>query len=178
MQAPDFTFDTPWEQQFVFHKTIEGTTVVLFFLRYMGCPICQAKIAEIRHDASQFRAKGAAVFVVLQSEPSVVRQAMDGMEMPFTVICDPEQAIFRLYGVEPGNIFQYIAPSVIMKSIRASRRGFAKGLKEGNELQRPAVFIIDRHKTVVYAYHGKNIGDLPDNAVITARLKGVRKAGK
>ena len=179
MQAPDFTFDTPWEQHLEFHKSIEGTMAVLFFLRYLGCPICQSKISEIRHDAEQFRAKGASVFVVLQSDPAVVRAALEDDEaMPFTIICDPEQAIFKRYGVEPGNIFHYIAPSVIMKSIRASRGGFARGLKEGNELQRPAVFIIDRQKTVAFAYHGKNIGDLPENAVIAARLKGVRKAGR
>lgn len=176
--APDFRFNTPEEQGLEFHETIEGTTAILFFLRYMGCPICQYKIAEIRHDSEQFRAKGAAVFVVLQSEPSIVRQAMEGKEMPFTVICDPDQAIFKLYGVEPGNILHYIAPSVIMRSIKAWRSGFEHGAKEGNEMQRPAVFIINRHKTVAFAYHGRNIGDLPDNAIIAAKLKGVRKAAR
>lgn len=178
MPAPDFTFDTPDQRGLEFHKMIEGATTVLFFLRYMGCPLCQHKIAEIRHDAATFRDRGAGTFVVLQSDPAIVRQATEGQGMPFTVICDPDQAIFKLYGVEPGNILHYIAPSVIVKSFRASRLGFARGLKEGNEMQRPAVFIIDRHKTVAVAYYGKNIGDLPDNAIIAAKLKGVRKAGR
>jgi peroxiredoxin len=177
-QAPDFRFDTPEAQGLELHKTIEGTTAVLFFLRYIGCPICQLKIAEIRHDAEQFRAKGAAVFVVLQSDPSMARQAMEGEAWAFTVICDPDQAIFRLYGVEPGNILHYIAPSVIMTSIKAWRSGYAHGAKEGNEMQRPAVFIINRHKAIAFAHYGRNIADLPDNAVIAAKLKGVRKAAK
>jgi peroxiredoxin len=176
--APDFTFDTPDAQGLDFHKAIDGTMTVLFFLRYVGCPICQVRLAELRRDMAKFWAQHAVVFVVLQSDPAIVRQAMEGEAMPFTVICDPEQAIFKLYGVEPGNILQYIAPSVIMKSFKASRAGFAHGLKEGNEMQRPAVFIINRQKTVAYAYHGRNIGDLPDNAIIAAKLKGVRKAGR
>lgn len=178
MKAPDFNFDTPDKNNLAFHATIEGATAVLFFLRYIGCPICQYKIAEIRHDAAKFREKGAQSFIVLQSDPAIVRQAMEGEEMPFTVICDPDQAIFKLYGVEPGNILHYIAPSVIMKSFKASRGGFKHGVKEGNELQRPAVFLIDRQKTVAWVYRGKNVGDLPANAIIAAKLKGVRKAGR
>lgn len=178
MPAPDFTFDTPDAQGLDFHQAIEGSMAVLFFLRYMGCPICQMKISEIRHDAPGFREKGARTFIALQSDPAIVRHDMEGAETPFTVICDPYQAIFKLYGVAPGNILHYIAPSVIMKSFRASRAGFTNGVKEGNEMQRPAVFIINRQKTVAYAYHGRNIGDLPDNAIIAAKLKGVRKAGR
>jgi peroxiredoxin len=178
MQAPDFTFATPSAEGLGFHRTIEGATAVVFFLRYQGCPICQLKMSEIRRDAPKFKEKGAQTFVVLQSDPAIVRQAMEGMDTPFTIICDPGQAIFKLYGVEPGNILQYIAPSVIVKAFKASRAGFAKGVKEGNEMQRPAVFIIDRNKTIAWAYHGRNIGDLPDNAVIAAKLKGVRKAGR
>jgi peroxiredoxin len=176
--APDFTFDTPDERDHAFHRSIEGSVAILFFLRYLGCPICQYKIAEIRRDAVKFTDKGAKIFVVLQSDPAIVEQAVGDEPTPFTIICDPEQAIFKLYGVEPGNILHYIAPSVILKSFRASRSGIKRGLKEGNEMQRPAVFIIDRHKMVAWAYHGRNIGDLPENAVIAAKLKGVRKASR
>ena len=176
--APDFSFDTPVERDRAFHRSIEVSTTVLFFLRYIGCPICQYKIAEIRHDAAKFQEKGAQTFVVLQSDPAIVRQSMGDEAVPFTIICDPDQAIFKLYGVEPGNILHYIAPSVILKSIKASRSGIRRGLKEGNEMQRPAVFIINQHKMVAWAYHGRNIADLPENAVIAAKLKGVRKAGR
>lgn len=178
MPAPDFSFDTPESQGLEFHEAMEGTMTVLLFLRYIGCPLCQVRMAELRRDMAKFSAQHAVVFIVLQSDPAIVRQAMEGEATPFTVICDPDQAIFKLYGVEPGNFLHYIAPSVIMKSIKAWRSGYAHGAKEGNEMQRPAVFIINRHKTVAFAYYGRNIGDLPDNAVIAAKLKGVRKAAK
>jgi peroxiredoxin len=172
MKAPDFKFNTPWEQNLDFHRAINGTTTVLFFLRYMGCPICQYKISEIMRDMDKFNALGTGIFIVLQSDPAVVKEHIGGEEISFKIMCDPDQELFRLYGVEPGNIFQYIAPSVIMKAVKASRRGFSHGAKEGNEMQRPAVFIIDKNKSVTFAYYGKNIGDLPENEAIFGRLKG------
>ncbi len=171
MQAPDFKFNTAWESNLDFHRAIKGTKTVLFFLRYMGCPLCQYKISELMRDMDRFKALGAGFFIVLQSDPAVVKEHIGSEEISFKIMCDPNQELFRLYGVEPGNIFHYIAPSVIRQAIRASRRGFAHGVKEGNEMQRPAVFIIDENKSVTFAYYGKNIGDVPDNGVILDRLK-------
>jgi len=176
--APEFTFDTPDERGLGFHAAIAGRMAVVYFLRYMGCPICQSKMAELRHDARTFAEKGARTFVVLQSDPDIVRQAMEGEAWPFTVICDPEQAIFARWGVAPGNLLHYLAPSVLLAAFRASRAGFRHGVKEGSELQRPAVFIIDRAATVAVAHFGRTIADVPAGAVIAARLKHVRKAGR
>jgi peroxiredoxin len=170
MQAPDFSFDSPWERSLDFHKAIDGTGAVLFFLRYMGCPICQYKISEIMRDWDRLRASGKKVFIVLQSEPGIVKEHIGSEEISFAIICDPREEAFKLYGVAPGNILHYIAPSVIVKAVKASRKGFSHGKKEGSEMQRPAVFIIDGKKKITYAYYGKNIGDLPDNEEILKRL--------
>ena len=171
MTAPNFTFDTPHEQNHDFLRDAGGAPSVLFFLRYMGCPLCQLRISEIVRDRDLFERAGYRVFVVLQSEPRVVSAAMTG-EMPFTVICDPGERIFSLYHVAPGGILGYIAPSVIMKALRASKAGFRHGAKEGRELQLPAVFIIDAAGKIAFAYYGKNIGDLPGNTALMEVLNG------
>jgi len=166
MTAPNFTYDTISKQSIDFHKTTGGKRSIIFFLRYTGCPICQMKIGDILRDHEEFRAAGLQVYVVLQSTPASVKEGLAGFQVPFTVVCDPEENVFTLYGVSPGNLFGYLTPSVIMKAMKASRAGFKHGKKEGNEMQLPAVFIINGDGKIAYAYYGKNIGDVPDNREI------------
>lgn len=165
-KAPNFTYDTVTGQSLDFYKTAGAKKSVLFFLRYSGCPICQLKIRDILRDYGDFKAAGLEVFVLLQSVPSTVREALAGATVPFTIVCDGDEKIFELYGVSAGNIFQYLAPPVLLKAIRAARAGFKHGKKEGNEMQLPAVFIVNGEGVIDYAYYGRNIGDVPDNSVI------------
>lgn len=167
---PRFSFNTAREQGLDFYREIKGGKTVLFFLRYAGCPLCQFKIAELMQDMERFRALGAQVFVVLQSEPATVRAHLGKRDMASRIICDPQQALFRLYGVAPGNVFQYLTPSVLKKAWQAKRQGFSHGMKEGLEMQRPATFIIDSAGVVRFAHYGKDIGDVPENADLLARL--------
>jgi peroxiredoxin len=166
MKAPNFTYSSISGQSLDFYKTSRGKKAVLYFLRYAGCPICQMKIGEIKRDYDRLRDAGLAVYVVLQSTPESAKEGLADNTPPFTIVCDPREKIFALYGVAPGNIFQYLAPSVLVKAMKASSRGFKHGKKEGQEMQLPAVFIVSPGETVTYAYYGKNIGDVPDNEVI------------
>jgi peroxiredoxin len=166
MSAPNFTFDTISKQSLDFSKTTGGKRSVMFFLRYTGCPICQMKIGDLLRDHEEFLGAGLQVYVVLQSTPASVKEGLIGLQVPFTVVCDPEEKVFALYGVAPGNLFGYLTPSVIMKAMKASRAGFKHGKKEGKEMQLPAVFILNEDGKIAYAYYGKNIGDVPDNREI------------
>jgi len=167
--APDFSFDTPWKNGLSLYGSGQDE-MVLFFLRYMGCPLCQLKISELVRDRSLFAERGLRLLVVLQSQPEVIAEMYGESDMPFTIVCDPEQRIFNLYGVLPGSVFRYVTPSVIGKVFKAKKQGIQHGKSEGRELQLPAVFAIDKQKRVTYAYYGKNIGDLPDAAELLQKI--------
>ena len=144
MTSPDFTFDSPWEKSLKFYDFLKKDKVLLIFLRYIGCPLCQLKISEIIRNLDQFKKAGVKVFVALQSDPSTIRDTAEKKDMPVTIVCDPDEKIFRLFKVHPGSIFRYITPGVIAKAIRAKKQGFAHGKNEGRELQLPAVFLIGK----------------------------------
>lgn len=166
MTAPNFTYDTISKHSLDFHKTTGRKKSVIFFLRYAGCPICQMKIGDLLKNHKEFRAAGLQVYVVLQSTPASIKEGLAKLKVPFTIVCDPEEKVFALYSVAPGNLFGYLTPSVIMKAMKASRAGFKHGKKEGKEMQLPAVFIVNGDGKIAYAYYGKNIGDVPDNREI------------
>ena len=170
MTAADFTFDTSWQESLKFYDFLEKSKVLLIFLRYMGCPLCQLKISEIIRDQDQFKKVDVEIIVALQSNPAVVRENTDKGDIPITILCDPDGKIFDLYGVYAGSFFRYITPGVIKKALKARKQGFKHGASEGKELQLPAVFLVDKDKTVKYAYYGKNVGDVPDNSILLEDL--------
>ncbi len=168
--APDFTFDSPWKKGLKLSGfTKEGTTV-LMFLRYMGCPVCQMKIAELRKEIGEFTRRKVSLLVVLQSTPDNVCRAVSEKDIPFVIVCDPKEKLFALYDVKPGSIFGYVTPTTIVRAIRATGLGFRHGKYEGNEKQLPATFILDKDRKVKYAYYGKNVADVPKTKKLLAEL--------
>lgn len=169
VKAPDFEFNSPWKKSLKFYDFLGKEKTILMFLRYMGCPICQMKISEIRVNWDEFKKRKLNVLVVLQSEAENVisvkgtEKALNEKDLPFTVVLDPTEEIFKLYGVLPGSISRYITPGTIKKAMQSKKLGFKHGVSEGKELQLPAVFIVDGKKKIRYAYYGKSVSDVPGN---------------
>ncbi len=168
--APDFTFDTPWKKGLKLSAFTKKGTTVLMFLRYMGCPICQMKISELRKEIGDFDKRAVNLLVVLESTPENVTAMVSEKDMPFVIVCDPKEKLFSLYDVKPGSFFGYVTPTTIIRAIRATILGFKHGKYEGNEKQLPATFIIDKNRKVTYAYYGKNVADVPKTKKLLAAI--------
>lgn len=163
MTAPSFTFQTAWKSGLNLEQSLTGGKIALYFLRYYGCPLCQLEIHNLILDHHKFEEKGLHVFVVLQSAPETLRNEIKENEIPFAIICDPDQSLYELYDVRALNNESEIKPSpaLLSKVEQAKALNIEHGLSEGNELQLPAVFIINSDKKIEYAYYGKDFGDLP-----------------
>lgn len=166
--APDFTFDTPWEPQQRFYETAGRKTAVLFFLRYQGCPVCQMKMADIKQEIELFNAKGANVFVILQSAPDRIASLTEESQWPLRIVCDPAGDLFQLYSVAPGGVLKYMHPSGLVAAVKATFKGFRHGKFEGRETQLPAAFVVAPDRRIMFAYYGKTISDVPAPATIAA----------
>jgi peroxiredoxin len=168
--APDFQFETPWEGGKTFFKAAEGKPAVLVFLRYLGCPVCQLDMANLKREIDLIEQKGAVLFVILQSPPATVTSATKKEEWPFTIICDPMSKLFQLYHVEPGNILRYIHPAGLITAVKATLQGYKHGKFEGHETQLPAVFIVSPDRTIKFAHYGEHISDIPSTATMAANI--------
>ncbi|TGL03161.1 hypothetical protein EHQ43_15290 [Leptospira bouyouniensis] len=156
--APIFIYNTPWERELEFDPTKTGASI-LFFLRYIGCPVCQFELAKIKRDIAL--ADDYKVYVVLQSDPKIVASKTEPNDWPLTIVCDKNSELFRLYNVLPGSILDYLNPKGLVTAIKALFHGHFHGKFEGNETQLPAIFVISRDKKIEYAYYGKAINDVP-----------------
>jgi len=157
--APKFEFKDQTGKNFKFPDDFNGKWLALFFLRHLGCPLCLEKIKELKKSEQKYKDQGVLVFVVVQSTASRVKEFSAKKQINFHLIGDFERRLYDLYQVAKGGLADFLAPSVLAASIRATFKGNFHGAFEGDELQKPAIFIIDPAGVLVFMEYGKNIAN-------------------
>ena len=160
---PDFTFDTPWKSGLSLYQEMGEAPCVLMFLRYYGCSTCQLEMRYLIRDYPQFAEKGVKVFVVLQSEPETLREQAAPDYFPYTIICDPEQKLYRDFAIGSNPHPDQLSPRLQEKIREARSLGIQHGKFEGNEAQSPATFVLDPEKHIRYVWYGVESIDVPSN---------------
>lgn len=167
----DFAYRTPWGEGRLSDNG--GKATILLFLRYYGCTICQLDMQRMKQEYEKIQAAGGRALVVLQSDPAVIREQTDRDYYPFDIVCDSEQALFRRYHVSPALSMERMADIHVLEKIgQAQAAGLVHGKYEGDELQLPAVFLLDKDNTVLKAHYAAKAADLPDVDQLASWLNG------
>ncbi len=162
---PDFVFSTQKSDNLRVKDVLKGKSVFLC-LRYIGCTVCRYDVHLLSLNYEDFVKKNAQVFVLMQSDREHVLRdlAASNTELPFEIICDPEMKIYDLLGMETAASKEELIgeeSKLKEKGALAKAEGFVHGDYEGNELQLPALFIVDENGIVEYARYARDITDLP-----------------
>ncbi|MFH1539321.1 MAG: peroxiredoxin-like family protein [bacterium] len=138
-------------------------SVVLVFLRYVGCPICRLALQDLKKNYAKFEEKDAEVVVFVQSPLESIEKAGGAAQFPFRLVADPEGEYYELYGVGSGKLgvscASMLAPKTVARAVKATLKGHMQGKKEGNQWQLPGDFIVGRNGILKLARIGKNMGD-------------------
>lgn len=163
-KLPDFTVDTQDLEGVTLHSLLKGKTI-LRVLRYIGCPSCRLDVHEIAESYGDFTARGAQVLVVMQSTKKNLNEALAGMDLPLSIVCDPEMEIYKTLAIRAASDKEELIgtdPSAMLAiRDRVQAQGFVHGVYEGDELQLPAMFIVDEDATVRYVHYARSIPDMP-----------------
>lgn len=171
---PDFEYVTPFSSGHTLARTAaKAPKTALVFLRYWGCPLCQYDIHLLAQAHGELTAQGGQVLVVLQSDPKGLAEKLEKEDaLPFSVICDPDQMLYRAFCIEPASSMAKMADlKMVGRILKATKLGFRHGAYEGNEQQLPAAFVIDADRKIHYAHYAKSVSDMPDTAQL-AKLLG------
>ena len=166
-RIPDFIVDTQNGHYDHFHDMLKGKTV-LWVLRYIGCTVCRYDVHMIQKRYEEFAARNAKVVVVMQSDTAHLLNDLKQSDtvLPFEIIADPGQNIYRRLGINAAGSKEELlgtgAEQLKQKGAAARGAGFAHGDYEGNELQLPALFILDDQGTVLYSHYAEHLMDMPD----------------
>lgn len=158
----DFVVSTPYQEHISLSAAMEGCASVLYFLRYYGCTLCQMDMHTIASDYPRYKERGLKVFVVLQSAPETIRKQLSEDYEPFTVICDESLSLYQQLEIEPAKSKEELIGGCSAEKVaQAKRMGFTHGEYEGEEMQLPAVFVLDKNRKVLLSYYGSNAADIP-----------------
>lgn len=168
----DFSFRTPFGVTMTLREYGAGGRLLVVFLRYYGCTLCQYDLAGYAAGYGKITAAGGRLLVVLQSDPEMLAGELGTEDaFPFAIACDPGQELYREFGILPAaGKAKMVGPGTLIKMTKAKACGLKHGRYEGEELQLPAAFIVEPDGVVSYAHYGKTVDDVPDAAELAMRL--------
>ena len=161
-KLPNFTVDTPFQSGVSLQELCGGKPTAILFLRYYGCTLCQYDIHQLKVQYEKIASQGGNALVVLQSDPKGIAQQLKPGDLPFAIVCDPEKALYQELDIRPAKDKMELGGGDAMGKIaKVKAEGFQHGAYEGDEMQLPACFVVDKDLTITYARYGKNAADIP-----------------
>jgi hypothetical protein len=133
---------------------------------------CVAHLGEVERDLDRFRSRGCGLLVVSQAKPAVLGSFLKRYPKPYPVVCDPDRAGYRAFGLDrttwptifrPDVTLKYLWRIVTGTRVRVPYRG-------ENVLQLGGDFILDRCRHLVFAHPSRNPTDRPTVAQLLAAL--------
>ena len=133
--------------------------ILLSFYRYASCPLCNLRIHNLISNYDEY-SKEFDVVAVFQSSQELISKYVGKQSIPFPLLADPEQNIYKKYGVEVSWVGFFKAWILRVPTIlNAITKGFLPGSMQGHAHRIPADFLIGTDNKIIYAFYGKDIGD-------------------
>ena len=124
----------------------------------------------MRHAEEDIRQAGGNVVLVGMGTESQTREFTERFAVPFPMICDPDQHLYRDFSIERMSPLGFFSPTMALRGIAAMAQGHTMGLPEGDVRQLPGVLIIESDGRIIYRYDGNDPADHPSPAVIVEQL--------
>ncbi len=125
----------------------------------------------MRHAEQDIRQAGGTVVLVGMGTEPQTREFTERFGVPFPMICDPDQHLYRDFSVERMSPLGFLSPTMALKGIGAMAQGHTMGLPEGDVSQLPGVVIIASDGRIIYRYDGRDPSDHPSPAAIVEALQ-------
>lgn len=140
--------------------------VLVCFFRPVWCPICNKRTHDLIARYDELKKQGIEVIAIYPSDREVMAQYVKDSKIPFLVISDPEEKLYKRYAIERS-----------IQKVRASleNEDAKKQMKEGVMLFKGknyktskderyktiinADFVVTTNRVLEIAYYGEYIGD-------------------
>lgn len=134
-----------------------------------------AHLGEVAANVGRLRAAGVSVLTVSQATPAVLATFLRARPQPVPVVCDPDRAGYRAFGLGRTSWPNFFRPSVVWNYLRLVARGGRVRMPYPGEdvLQLGGDFLLDRAGRVVFAYRSRTATDRPGiDALLAAASSG------
>lgn len=142
-------------------EQFRGRPLLLMFFRYASCPMCNLRLHDFAKEYSRLHASGLSAVAFFHSSASAIRRNAGRRGYPFPLVPDPNQEIYRAFGVETswfGLLKSMVLPSFYRDWIRSVLHGFWGGA-DLQMAKMPADFLVGPDSRLLLVHYGKDIGD-------------------
>jgi peroxiredoxin len=145
-QAPPFSLPNQKGQTNALQDYLKKGPVLLAFHRGTWCPNCRRKFGELAQHSPEYVARGVQVVTVVAQSSDAVRRYVEDQGLPFNILIDESRDVLKAYGA-----------------------WHRLGLDAWN-IARPALFYIDRDRSVRYSFIADSQQEFPSHAEILAAI--------
>ena len=137
---------------------------VVSFLRYFGCPFCQAWVGRLARGADAFAGAGVGVVLIGQGTLGEALGFTGPRRVPFEMLVDPDRSAYHAFGLVDGGPFQILAPAAVIGYVGVHVRGEGRqgGLHGGSLAQLPGTFVVDTAGVIRFAHRNRHQADDPE----------------
>jgi peroxiredoxin len=135
--------------------------MLLSFLRYASCPMCNLRVRELSNTAAELESRGIRWVAVFHSPASRLERYFSGTKRQH-IVADPHKEFYARYGCERswfGLLLSVLVPSFWWRFVQATVLGYWGGAIDNSFHSMPADFLIAPDGRIRIAHYGKHIGD-------------------
>lgn len=147
----------------------KGKKIWLAFYRYASCPLCNLHIHNIIKNYHLVEKTGVVFLPIFQSSAKEISKYVGKGDVPFNILCDPDEKIYELYQVNH-TYKGFFSLTVYKKILKALLKGFMPGFFNGEVGRIPSELVIDENFNISFRYDGHDIGDHPDLELILSKI--------
>lgn len=149
-----------------YHNSLQelsnAVPTLLVFLRSFGCCFCREALSDIHFGLPAIEAAGAKPVLVHMSTEEEAAQILASYGLAdVSRISNPDQSLYKSFGVGRGSFDQFFAPRVLGRALEALVHGNPIGKAAGDGLQLPGVFLIHKNR-VLKAFLPPSVDSRPD----------------
>jgi len=145
----------------------EASLLLLVFLRHAGCTFCREALDDIARARPAIERTGARIVLVHMSDSGAIAELIEKNRLAdVDSICDPEQKLYKAFGLKRGSFLQLFGPRVLWRGFQAgilARHGI--GRPSADIFQMPGLFLLDE-AIIVRRFRHRSASDRPDYAGI------------
>ena len=142
---------------------------MLLFLRHAGCTFCREALSDIGSVRQEVAKTGTRIVLVHMGDSGAIEEllkksGLEGMER----IVDPDQRLYRAFGLKRGSLLQLFGPKVLVRGVQAGLlAGHGLGPLSADSSQMPGLFLIHRGR-ILRRFRHRTAADRPDYLAICA----------
>lgn len=144
----------------------DNDRVLVCFFRPLWCPICNKHTHDLIARYEELKKKGIEVVAIYPNNAEIMAQYVKDSKIPFPVISDPEETLYKRYAVERSlqKMRATFDHEDAMQEMQAGMKLFhGKDYEKKTDERYDAIinadFVIKANRVIETAYYGDYIGD-------------------